>query len=297
MSRLLTHSTSVCLIGMGAFVWAFAGRPLVKNPDLTSPVNPFGINRGPYGEVFAMAMQGPIDTYFHGSISSGAHHHTNSENCSACQNDAAKKQEVGAANFSIGQRFENFLSSLDKVAQTSTNPNAPGKAHKLYLRRQVEDKLRFAYQLDPSHYGNYNSLHFFLTEPQLGTRPELTPSAEKLARDTIQYCLKQENDPRASLTAAAAATNILHLMFADQQNQNPQFTPEQMRQYLKVLDDSIARFNTLAKQWDETKNWDLLSPQRIQECNERLSFICNIRKAAEGAIARFETQYQDQASN
>jgi hypothetical protein len=64
MSRII-HRHQPGLIGSGVLAWAFAGRPLLANPDLRAPLNPLGINGSPYGEVFAMAMQGPIDTHFH----------------------------------------------------------------------------------------------------------------------------------------------------------------------------------------------------------------------------------------
>ncbi len=277
MSRILTHAISVCLMGTGMFAWAFAGRPLVTNPDLEAPLNPLGINGSPYGEVFAMAMQGPIDTYFHGAMSGSVHHHDDHTEAAA-----AKSSQ------SLEIRFENLLASLDKVSEVRTNPQSSSEAHRRYLRREVEDKLRFAYQLDPAHYANYNSLHFFLTEPELGTRPALTPSAAKLAEDTIQYCLKQDNDPRPALTAAAATCNILELMFNDQANATPKFNTVQMHQYLNMLDQCIARYATISNVWDQSKNWELLSPQRIAECDERLTFIRHIRDDAEGTILRFE---------
>lgn len=285
MSRILTNAISCCLIGGGVLAWASAARPLVADKDLDVPLNPLGINGSPYGEVFAMAMQGPIDTYFHGVMSGGGEHkHEEGQACSSCDESAQFK----GINMKSG--LQNFLVSLDNVAEVRTNPKAVSNKHKFYLRRQIENKLRFAYQLDPAHYANYNSLHFFLTEPQLGTRPQLTPSAAKLAEETINYCLKRTDDPRPMLTAAAAATNVLHLMFNDQLNEKPQFTTQQMRQYLNVLDQCLARYVVMAKQWDETKNWDLLSPQRIQECDDRFSFISKIRDAAEEAIVRFETK-------
>lgn len=287
MSRILTHAISVCLIGTGVFAWALAGRPLVANPALVAPLNPLGINGSPYGEVFAMAMQGPIDTYFHGAMSGGAHHH-----------EDHMASAVVPSSLSLEGRFENLLASLDKVSEVRTNPQSSSVAHKRYLRRQVEDKLRFAYQLDPAHYANYNSLHFFLTEPELGTRPELTPSAAKLAEDTIQYCLKQDSDPRPALTAAAATCNILELMFNDQANDSPRFNTDQMHRYLNLLDHCIARYVTISKAWDQSKNWELLSPQRIVECDDRFTFICRIRDDAEGTILRFEGKSRSpQASN
>lgn len=296
MSRVYTHSISAALMASGVFLWAFAGRPLVVNPDLDAPLNPLGINGSPYGEVFAMAMQGPIDTYFHGAMSSGDHQHSADKGHDGNEAVATPNNETSSPT--LERRLENLLASLDKAAEVSTNPKSASAAHRRYLRRQVEDKLRFAYQLDPAHYANYNSLHFFLTEPELGTRPELTPSAAKLAEDTIQYCLKQEHDPRPALTAAAAASNILELMFNDQRNVSPKFNTIQMHQYLNLLDHCLARYVSIAKEWDETKNWELLSPQRIAECDERFNFINHFRDDAEGTILRLEgNTHAPQASN
>lgn len=285
MKIIRTHALSLCLAGMGICAWASVGRPLAENPDLSVPLNVLGINGSPYGEVFAMAMQGPIDTYFNGSMGFDAR-------------KPVKTEAEKAADDIKWNSPASFVESLGKIAEVSTNPKAPSEAHKMYLRRQAENKLRFAYQLDPSHYGNYTALHFFLTEPAIGTRPELTPSAAKLAQDTISYCLAKEDDPRPALTAAAAATNMMHLMFTDRQAEKPRFTTSDMRRCLEVLDHCIARYVTVAKQWDASKNWDLLSPQRISECEDRFSFIMKIRESAEKAIIRFEGGAPEpQASN
>jgi hypothetical protein len=292
MLRLITHAISASLIGMGATAWAFAGRGLVADPDLRVPLNPLGINGSPYGEVFAMAMQGPIDTYYNGVLNSGPLRHTDVQKA-----ESAEASQVKTPT-SLTGRFKNLLASLDKVAETRTNPKAASKSLRFYLRRQIEDKLRFAYQLDPAHYANYNSLHFFLTEPQLGTRPELTPSASKLAEDTIRYCLKQDQDPRPALTAAAAVTNVLELMFNDYRAGSRKFTTTQMHQQLDLLDVCLARYVTISHQWDLTKNWDLLSPMRIAECEDRVSFIRKIREAAVKTIDRLEGRPQEsQATN
>jgi hypothetical protein len=77
-------------------------------------------------------------------------------------------------------------------------------------------------------------------------------------------------------------------MFNDQQNTRPRFATAQMRQYLNLLDHCINRYVTIAGNWDKSKQWDLLSPQRIAECDDRFQFILKFREAAEGATARFE---------
>lgn len=286
MRRFVPTAVSLTLIATGIAAWATAGRLIINNPALDVPLNPFGIKRSPYGEVFAMALQGPIDTHFHSAWSAGSrHHHQAGESCPQC----SQTEQNNPSNQSTN-RLEGLLTSLEKAVETRTNPKSTSEAHKRYLRRQIEDKLRFAYQLDPSHYGNYNSLHFFLTEPQLGTRPELTPSAAKLAEDTIQYCLSLKNDPRPALTAASATSNILELMFNDRHNPNPKFSTTQMRQYLNLLDFCLIRYQSESDTWTQSDNWKLLSPQRIQECNERLQLIQTFRRMAAATIARLESQ-------
>ena len=291
MPQILNHSISACLIGLGALAWVAAGPPLVKDSRLKYPLNILGINESPYGEVFAMAMQGSINTYFDGAISPAGHPHDDkSQPCKICgiQSSGTELKNIVKLNLPWPDRFGKFLVSLEKMSAIRTNPKAPSKAHRIYLRRQVEDKLRFAYRLDPSHYVNYNSLHFFLTEPQLGTRPVLTSAAIKLAEETIAYCLRQDHDPRPALTAAGACTNVLQMMFDDQLSSQPRFTTLQMRQYLQLLDQYINRYVLMAQEWDRSKNWELLSPQRIAECDERFAFIRKMRDAAEQTIIRYE---------
>ncbi|MEO8616185.1 MAG: hypothetical protein ABI600_13655 [Luteolibacter sp.] len=297
MSRILTNAISAGLIGTGVFAWAFAGRPLVTNPELKAPLNPLGINGSPYGQVFALAMQGPIETYFDNRGGGMSHQHEEGEECDHDNHDAETQGKAENAHHSLDARFQHLLTSLNQASQARTNPRASSKAQELYMRRQVEDKLRFAYQLDPSNYNNYNSLHFFLSEPSLGTRPELSSTAQKLADDTIQYCLKQQNDPRPNLTAAGACTNVLQLMFTDQQSPSPKFNTTQMRSYLNILNQCINRYETEAQVWDQTKNWELLSPAVVQEWTDRYDFVRKIRDASEEAIRIFESKHNTQASN
>jgi len=311
MSRMRSIAISAGLIGTGAAAWAIATRSLMGNSDLTVPLNPLGINGSPYGEVFAMAMQSPIESYFHAGMGEEGHNHAFGEACNdpsahehqhdeACKHDhssegARTAEPAGKKpSASFTTRLGNLLGDLHQVREVRTNPKGTSQTLRRHLRRQAEDKLRFAYQLDPAHYSNYNSLHFFLTEPQIGTRPELTASAAKLAEETIQYCLKQDHDPRPALTAAAAACNILELMFNDRHNPQPKYTTAQMRQCLALLDHCLARYQMISRQWDASKQWDLLSPMRITECKERLQFLTKIRETAEKTILRLEQKPEKQ---
>lgn len=311
MPRLSSIAISAGLMVPGAIACALTAPLLVKNPQLDIPLNPMGINGSPYGEVFAMAMQSPIDDYFHAGTNGEIHshapgddhdhdhdhedhsdhdhgaEHVHDENCNHGHNDA-QDTENPAGSSSLKSSFRSTLVSLSKVRAVRTNPNPASEAFKRHLRREAEDKLRFAYRLDPSHYGNYNALHFFLTQPSIGTRPELTPTAAKLAQETVDYCLRKTDDPRPALTAAAACTNILHLMFEDRKSGNTRHSTNEMRKILELLDHSIARYHTISLQWKESGLWKNLSPQRTQECQSRYEFIMKIRNAAEATILHYE---------
>lgn len=297
MKMIPRYGIRAALVVGGLVCMAMGARALSGWDRVAAPVNPLGINRSPYGEIFAMAMQGPIDTFWHqGQLaksdplsqsrpsacpSCGSHH--------PCAHDAAgSASDHGAPRMRWNDRLRALLERLEAASTERTNHHRPSTALDFHIRRQVENKLRFAYRLDPSHYGNYNSYHFFLTEPQVGTRPILTPAAARLAQETIDYCLAEPHDPRPALTAAAAATNVIHLMFADQHNPNTRYTTREMRDCLKLADQCIARHSALHARWLERGGDQLLSPMRVQEMEERYRFVKRIRDAAEVAIGHFE---------
>ena len=76
MSLLTPHTQTAILFGCGAMMLSFSAHHMARNPELDTPLNPLGINRSPYGEVIAMAAQGPIDTYFHNG---SGHEHDHDE--------------------------------------------------------------------------------------------------------------------------------------------------------------------------------------------------------------------------
>lgn len=272
---------SVALIGCGAAGFVIASRPLLANKDADVPLNVLGINRSPYGEVFAMAMQGPIDSYFHAAEGSG----DVCDGSGDCGHDGCAESEPPSSGMNTKARH--FIEGMAAGLTERTNPRAANAAHKFYLRRGIEDKLRFAYNLDPGHYGNYNAYHFFLTEPQLGTRPGLTPMAAKLADETISYCLSRNDDPRLALTAAAASSNVIELMFNDRQlnPQNPRFSKGDMDRMLAVTDKAIASFASICEDWTDKGLWFNLSELRLMEIEARARFVLKVRESQGQGIA------------
>jgi hypothetical protein len=305
MNAVRKQLVHAAMIGGGLVAVALAAKPLAGCDALDFPINPLGVNRSPYGEVLAMAMQGPIDTFWHqGELAKLAPGGARATRCAVCDQDnecahhasAADQSDSSEVRLPWNERFRGFLENLEVASTARTNPHLVSKALDLHIRRQVENKLRFAYRLDPAHYGNYNSYHFFLTEPQVGTRPILTPTAARLAHETIDYALAESRDPRPALTAAAAATNVIHLMFADRHSQAPMFTARQMRECLDLLDHCIARHLAIREQWLAAGHDGLLSPIRLMEMDERFRFVTRIRDAAVPAVERFvQEEYGENA--
>lgn len=281
---------SLCLITGGGSVCASMGRSLMADKDLRVPVNPFGINSSPYGEVLAMAMQGSIDTYWHSGIEQTGSHDSGQPHVHTA--DCGHDVSPSAKGTGLRGRLTAFLDELGEASAARTNPKPASRAQVFHTRREIEDKLRFAYQLDPAHYANYNTYHFFLTEPELGTRPKLTPQAAGLADKTIRYCLARNDDPRPALTAAAAAGNLLELMFNDRAAGHARYSTSVMREYLQLMDQCIARHQLISGQWTTNGQWEELSPMRRLEAQDRLSFTLKIREVAERTILRLERQEQ-----
>lgn len=287
MPRLSRHTITLALLGGGATLWV--GGAVALQPDVSfhSTPNPLGIKRSPYGEVVAMAMQGPIDAYWHSAVAGDDDHHAcGHADCDHCKHPADTRPESasGQAPSSLANRFQDFLDQLAADSRQRTNSRSSSEAHKFYLRRQIEDKLRFAYELDPTHYGNYNSYHLFLTEPTVGTRPILTKEAVNLASRTIEYCLREEHDPRPALTAAAAASNVLEFLFQEAGSR----PAAEMKQHLAVVDYCLERHRQLLDQAVRSGQWNLVSPLRQQETADRYLFLTRIRDAANATICRLE---------
>lgn len=280
MTRTFSTITCAGLILSGMALCAWSSARLLGNPELDVPLNPFGINRSPYGEVLAMAMQGPIDTDFHLAIFG-----INPEDQSSNKKDDHTRQ--------TGNLLENAIAKMQIGHTARTNPRPPNQALKFFLRRAAENKLRFAYRLDPSHYANYNALHFFLVEG-ITTHPELASTAASLARETIDYCLTIDDDPRPALTAAAACTNMLLIMFTDHHYGCKKYTIADMTSTLEVLDTCIARYHSIATDWQDDGSWNRISPYRIEECDNRIHFISKIRDTANQTILRLKKEQNSQ---
>lgn len=284
--RTIAINSTMALSGVA--LWSFGAGRLATEGSFDYRPNPLGLKMSPYGQVIALAVQSGIDADWHGVETASAAH-----SCSNCgHNHTDHGSKCKPAPTAADTPPKGWIDRLELAATERTNPRPATEGHKFYLRRQVEDRLRFAYELDPSNYANYNSYHLFLTEPAVGTRRVLTGKVMTLARVTIDYCLREESDPRPALTAAAASGNILELMFLHDGNH----TLEEMKEQFRVLDYCLFRHRDLATKWIESGDFQRLSIARQHEMLERLHFVTRVREAAEKTIHRLTSAARDQAS-
>lgn len=283
--RNIVINTSLAISGVA--LWSYGANRLASDGSFDYRPNPLGLKMSPYGQVIALAVQGGIDSDWHGTEDRAGDHV-----CSACGHNHGTGESHCDESKDANTGKQTFIAKVEEAVTERTNPRPATRGHKFYLRRQVEDRLRFAYELDPSNYANYNSYNLFLTEPSVGTRRVLTDRVLSLARLTIDYSLREESDPRPALTAASAAGNILELMFLHQEN----YGIPQMQEQLQILDYSLARHRTLATRWIETGDFQNLSPARQAEMLERLAFVTKVRDAADATIRRLSSVSPDQAA-
>ena len=292
MFRIASNTLSILLLGAGAGAWALTIQPLAREPDTHVPPNPMGLKRSPYGEVLAMAMQSPINRVWHSGVTGHEHHHHGpGESESEEHEHEAHDEDDDDANPKASPPgplgpYQAYLDELNGAAELRTNPKSATEAHRFAMRRKVEDELRFAYELDPSHYGNYNSYHLFLSYSTLGTRPELTRQAMALTEETIQYCLSRNDDPRPALTAAAAIENELLIFFSEPSR----YPLSEMQRKLALLDSSLARHRELREQWVQTGNWNLISHARQEEIDDRYRFTNKLREALSTTLQRITNE-------
>lgn len=285
--NLRNIAINISLAVSGVALWSFGANRLATEGDFDYRPNPLGLKMSPYGQVIALAVQGGIDSDWHGTEA-----RTGDHACSACGHDHGTDESSCASAKESPAEDKSFIGKIEEAVTERTNPRPATRGHKFYLRRQVEDRLRFAYELDPSNYANYNSYNLFLTEPAVGTRRVLTDRVMSLARLTIDYSLREDSDPRPALTAASAAGNILELMFLHQQN----YAVADMHEQLRILDYSLSRHRTLATRWIESGDFQHLSPARQSEMLDRFAFVTKVRDAAAATILRLSTVSPDQAA-
>lgn len=250
---------------VGAAMWIGLSVKFKKEDRFDFEPNIACINGSPYGKVLVLVMQGSISVYFHEGgrhedaeflrdtdtasddhadcDHEGCDHeshkkkpevpvaHEHGEDC-GCEEHAAV-QEGGAKP--VQPRLDEKAKRLIKTLQAYTHRKTDGyvltPAHKKYIQRVIEDKLKFAYELDPSNYENYEGYSHYLTTTGLGKSEADFEAAIALARRTLAYCKDEEVDPFVLLTGANAAHDIGYCMSVNPESYSIEDTKQSLEDY------------------------------------------------------------------
>lgn len=178
------------LVALAGSAWAWQVIRLRDAGKLDMVPNIAAIGRSPYGKTLAMAIQGPVDAYWHKGREP---HHDHGP-------QTGVEDEAGALG-----RAKEFLEGMEAAVVNPNTPYGQSVAHEKYLHRQIEKKLEVAYWLDPGNYANFNALALFLSETALASRQVNPERVYYFADRTIEFVETQEKvNPEPWLTAASA---------------------------------------------------------------------------------------------
>ena len=237
-------TTIVLLTALAGAGWAWQAVSLREAGRLDMVPNFAAIGRSPYGKTLAMAIQGPVDNYWHKGREPHHDHdepgHVHGEDCDHTEEPAGLFAEA-----------KGFVEEMEAAVVNPNTPYGQSPAHEKYLHRQIEKKLEVAYWLDPGNYANFNALALFLTESALASR-ELNPErVYYFAEQTIAFVENREKvNPEPWLTAASAVLAKLE-WFEQKRNDMPdaraRYAAEiprferHLSQYLFLRDLQMAR--------------------------------------------------------
>ena len=294
MNRM--HLISAGILGAGLFAWAGTTHALKSDGLLEFEPNVLSLKGSPFGRTVAVAMRGPVDTYWnaggshehceHGCSGSGCTHasHGHGEDHSDGHEDEAQggqdllNSTRSMANMEVIMPPQDsvrgkVLGQIDdwKAAYYGrTNPYGSSKVHKTFIMGETEKKLRLSYEMDPSNFAAYGSYFLFMSEALSTLKKEgeeemvqqqAVAAALALSQHTVRYCLALKDEPPAMLTAAAAAHDYLQTRYtAGGSDAMPEII-----QFLQIQHDCLEGFRVTRAQMVEDGTWERFPAMRREE--------------------------------
>ncbi len=291
INQATVYSLLLLLLGLG--LWGGFSMHFHAQNQLAYEPNPACMKGSPYGKVLALAMQGPIDFYWHQGQThehsatlktghdhgdgTGHHHHHDHDHAGhdgAHQHESDDKAAtVNAPQKPLREQAKDHLKKMSATAHRKTDGKPLTPAHVKYLQSVTEDKLRLAYELDPTNYTNYGNLHLFLATTSFGKGDADDSRALELARATLEICKQDQIDPASWVTAASAAYNIIYHIGLH----HDQYTVAEAEASLNEFDNCIEVYERLLD--DAVHHNRIPSAARLHELNERVRYMGKIRHA------------------
>ncbi len=299
-----THKIAICCtIVLGAGLWGGMAQKFDADDQLSYKPNVACMKGSPYGKILALAMQGPIDFYWHkgkthedeailkkeghqhdagcaegcddhaGHDHGQADHNEHGENCGCDAHDENQQSVVEGKHDPFRTRAKQQIKKMAAAAHRKTNGQALSPVHQKYLEGVTEDKLRLAYELDPSNYTNYGNYHLFIATTTYGRSNADDDAALKLAMRTLEFCKKDRSDPASWVTAASAAYNVIcHIG-----NYHEQYTVPEAKESLAEFDFCIREYVRLRH--DALRHDRIVSEKRLTEMETRAKYLTKLRQA------------------
>jgi len=274
-----------CALVVGVGLWGGMAKKFNAADELSYEPNVACVKGSPYGKVLGLAMQGPIDFYWHKGkthedaviLKDSSNKHQHGEDCGC---DAhANNQPVDKKSDPICTRAKQQIKRMVANTHRQTNGQPLSPQHEKYLQGVTEDKLKLAYELDPSNYTNYGNYHLFIATTTFGKDDFDDHKAVELAKKTLEFCKRDSVDPASWITAASAAYNIVFHIG----RYHNQFTIAEAKTSLVDFDFCISEYQRLRGEAFEEGH--IISEDRLAEMNERARFLSKLR-AAQGVYMK-----------
>lgn len=206
--------------------------------------------------------------------------------CCDCGSNENASKNVSAAETqqkSLRQRAKEAIKMMAATAHRRTDNKPLTPAHAKYLQESIEDKLRLAYELDPSNYTNYGNYHLFIASTTFGKNVADDDEAVAIARKTLDFCKKDDIDPASWVTAASAAYNIIYHIG----RYHDQFTVTEAKASLAEFDFCVQKYNELLDR--AIAEGRIVSEERYREMLERIRYLGKLREAQGAYMKRMMT--------
>lgn len=191
-------------------------------------------------------------------------------------------------NQSFMQRAKDYYGEMSLSKLERTNPYSLSKAHRDEIARDVNRLLLRSFNMDPSHYGAYNSYHLFLTIHDFGGTDATRKQAKRAAEFAIRLVQTEREDPEPWLTAASAAMNLYQLESEYYITKGKPIPAESLRGHRDMVTYCLHQFRTLYLASEESGAWADLSIERQKEIASRFQFITRLAEPFDVMIARAE---------
>lgn len=267
-------------------MWVLAGAKLAdsKNNVLEFQPNILAIKGSPIGKTIALAIQGDIDNAWHEGESNPyeTHDHSNCEHdhgvCSHddepvkdhgscdhdhghCEHDHGTHAETPSSDSWLRGQVDHMTASI----YTSNSPFELTERHRKHIRENVEQKIAFAYSLDPENYLNYNALHLFY-ETTLGNDVKSADQLIELADKTRAGIREYTLDPEPWTTAASTQVNICGVIL----NQlGLEGREQQFVDHLNDMRNCLIHFDLLRQEKIRNGSWEKIAGPRRNQMVER----------------------------